>query len=121
MKFPRAYSILEIAELCKAEIIGDDSISLTGMNEIHKLEPGDLMFVDNEKYFARSLSSIASAVIINKRIDPPANKDVYKRQPVFFERWLSIKSTPRSGKERISPFLIKLCSAQKCKCRTATV
>ena len=74
MKFPRAYSISEIAELCKAEIIGDGTISLTGMNEIHKLEPGDLMFVDNEKYFARSLNSIASAVIINKRIDPPANK-----------------------------------------------
>jgi UDP-3-O-[3-hydroxymyristoyl] glucosamine N-acyltransferase len=74
MKFPRAYTILEIAELCGAEVIGDGQISLTGMNEIHKLESGDLMFVDNEKYFAKSLNSIASAVIINKKIEPPHGK-----------------------------------------------
>lgn len=83
MKFPRAYSILEIAELCNADIIGDDTILLTGMNEIHKLEPGDLMFVDNEKYFSKSLGSIARAIIINKRISPPSGKSLLYHEIPF--------------------------------------
>ena len=89
MKFPRAYSIVEIAELCNAEIIGDDGIFLTGMNEIHKLEPGDLMFVDNEKYFTKSLNSIASAVLINKKITPPSGKTLLYHS-VPFEAYNSL-------------------------------
>ncbi|MDZ4706813.1 MAG: LpxD N-terminal domain-containing protein [Saprospiraceae bacterium] len=82
MKFPRQYTVSELADLCGAELIGSGDTLLSGMNEIHKVEPGDLMFVDNEKYFQKSLQSAASAILINKKMDPPADKILlYHTQP----------------------------------------
>jgi len=74
MKFSRQYTAAELATLCGAEILGLADTLLSGMNEIHKVEPGDLMFVDNEKYFQKSLQSAATAILINKKMDPPADK-----------------------------------------------
>jgi UDP-3-O-[3-hydroxymyristoyl] glucosamine N-acyltransferase len=82
MKFSRTYSASELAELCGAELLGSGDTPLTGMNEIHKVETGDLMFVDNEKYFQKSLESAATAILINKKIDAPGDKILlYHRQP----------------------------------------
>ena len=74
MKFPTPIPISRIAEKYHCEIIGDASILATGINEIHKVEPGDIMFVDNEKYFEKSLSSAASIILLNKRIECPEGK-----------------------------------------------
>lgn len=74
MKFSRVYTASELADLCGAELMGPGDILLSGMNEIHKVETGDLMFVDNEKYFQKSLESAATAILINKKIDAPGNK-----------------------------------------------
>ncbi len=82
MKFSKPLTISEIATLTCSEVIGDPDIMISGMNEIHKVESGDLMFVDNEKYFNKSLQSKASAVLINKKIDPPPGKVLlYHTQP----------------------------------------
>ena len=74
VKFDKSYTALALAELCHAEVIGDPNHILTGMNEIHKVTVGDLMFVDNEKYFQKSIDSSATAILINKKIDPPIGK-----------------------------------------------
>ena len=50
MKFPQPVSIKWIAELINAETIGNSASPAYGINEIHKVEEGDLCFVDHPKY-----------------------------------------------------------------------
>lgn len=74
MKFPRAYTAAEIARLTGARLIGDGRRMLTGINEIHKVQPGDITFADNEKYFSKSLQSAATAIILPKEVACPPEK-----------------------------------------------
>ena len=74
MKFKTPIPILAIAGKYHCEIIGDNSITATGINEIHKVEIGDITFVDIEKYFQKSLNSSASIIILNKRVNCPPGK-----------------------------------------------
>ena len=53
------------------EIIGDPSLLVTGINEIHKVVPGDLTYCDHPKYYPKALSSPASVVLINNRMECP--------------------------------------------------
>lgn len=74
MKFPSPVSIKWIAELINAELIGDENGMATGINEIHKVEAGDLVFVDHPKYYDTCLQSAASFIIINKKTTVPPGK-----------------------------------------------
>ena len=74
MKFKTPIPIQAIAEKYNCEIIGDVDLQATGINEIHKVENGDITFVDVEKYFQKSLSSAASIIILNKKVDCPEGK-----------------------------------------------
>lgn len=67
-------SLKQIAELVGAKVIGDPDFMVTGLNEIHKVEPGDITFVDHPKYYAKALNSAASVVLINKEVECPADK-----------------------------------------------
>jgi UDP-3-O-[3-hydroxymyristoyl] glucosamine N-acyltransferase len=69
MKFPSPVSLGWLAEFLSAELIGDEAAMASGINEIHRVEPGDLCFVDHPKYYNKSLNSAATYIIIN-------NKDV---------------------------------------------
>jgi UDP-3-O-[3-hydroxymyristoyl] glucosamine N-acyltransferase len=44
------------------------------MNEIHVVEPGDIVFVDHPKYYEKALQSAATIVLINKEIVCPEGK-----------------------------------------------
>jgi len=74
MKFDEPIPVTTIAAWTKCEIRGDESIMALGINEIHKVEPGDITFVDLDKYYNRSINSNASIIIIDKLMDPPAGK-----------------------------------------------
>ena len=65
MKFPAPVSTGWIASLINAEIKGNQERMITGINEIHKVEKGDLVFVDHPKYYDKCLSSAADFIIIN--------------------------------------------------------
>lgn len=67
MRFPEPVTIKWIAELIHATIIGDENSLATGINEIHKVEKGDLCFVDHPKYYATCLNSAATHIIINTK------------------------------------------------------
>ncbi|MPT34083.1 MAG: UDP-3-O-(3-hydroxymyristoyl)glucosamine N-acyltransferase, partial [Flavobacterium sp.] len=45
-----------------------------GMNEIHVVEPGDIVFVDHPKYYDKALQSAATIVLINKEVECPEGK-----------------------------------------------
>jgi len=74
MKFPSPVSIKEIAGMIGARIIGNDNGMATGINELHKTEPGDLVFVDHPKYYSKCINSPADFIIINKETDVPEGK-----------------------------------------------
>jgi UDP-3-O-[3-hydroxymyristoyl] glucosamine N-acyltransferase len=89
MKFPQPVSTQWIASLIGAELIGDEKAMATGINEIHKVEPGDLCFVDHPKYYDTCLKSDASFIIINKAVENNYGKTLLVcEQP--FEAYLKI-------------------------------
>ncbi|MEN3040075.1 MAG: UDP-3-O-(3-hydroxymyristoyl)glucosamine N-acyltransferase [Bacteroidia bacterium] len=73
MKIP-AHKAHEIAALVGGSLIGDPNIIATGINEIHRVEPGDITFTDVSKYLRRALESPASIILINQEVDPPPHK-----------------------------------------------
>lgn len=74
MRFDKPVPLTEIAALIKAELIGNTTASATGINEIHKVEKGDLVFVDHPKYYDKCINSDASFIIINKKTEFPEGK-----------------------------------------------
>ena len=74
MRFERAVPLKDIALMINAELVGNINASATGINEIHKVEEGDLVFVDHPKYYDKCINSAASFIIINKRVDIPEGK-----------------------------------------------
>jgi UDP-3-O-[3-hydroxymyristoyl] glucosamine N-acyltransferase len=76
MKFPKPISIKEIAAEIDARIIGDDTLIASGINEIHKVEAGDITFSDVKKYFKKSLESAATIIMLNEETDCPEGKAI---------------------------------------------
>ena len=74
MKFPSPVPVQWIAELIGAVVTGNKNGTATGINEIHKVEEGDLVFVDHPKYYDKCINSAASFIIINKETDVPEGK-----------------------------------------------
>lgn len=75
MKFSTPKTLSEIAALIQAEkYVGAADFPVTGINEIHRVEQGDIVFVDHPKYYDKALSSAASVVLINKEVECPAGK-----------------------------------------------
>jgi UDP-3-O-[3-hydroxymyristoyl] glucosamine N-acyltransferase len=67
MKLHETQTLQQIANLIGAAFIGKADFQITGINEIHMVEPGDLTFVDHPKYYSKALSSKATTVLINTR------------------------------------------------------
>jgi UDP-3-O-[3-hydroxymyristoyl] glucosamine N-acyltransferase len=74
MKFNTVQSLQEIANLLQCEFVGDKNFPVHGMNEIHVVESGDIVFVDHPKYYDKALQSAATIVLINKKVDCPEGK-----------------------------------------------
>jgi len=74
MQFPAPVSVEWIASLINAELLGNKNGQATGINEIHRVEPGDLVFVDHPKYYDKCINSAASFIIINKATNIPEGK-----------------------------------------------
>ncbi|MCB9290280.1 MAG: UDP-3-O-(3-hydroxymyristoyl)glucosamine N-acyltransferase [Lewinellaceae bacterium] len=74
MKFSSPIPVKEIAEKIGAQLIGDAGLMVTGINEVHQVQKGDLTFVDVRKYFDKSLKSEASVIIINEKVKCPKGK-----------------------------------------------
>lgn len=74
MKFSRTYTLSEVAQLIDAEYVGEENFPVFGINEIHVVEEGDIVFVDHPKYYDKALESAATIVLINKKVDCPEGK-----------------------------------------------
>jgi len=74
MKLEKPISLKELASFLSCSFVGDPNHLVTGVNEIHKVEPGDLVFVDFEKYYNKALNSAATTILIDKEVACPEGK-----------------------------------------------
>lgn len=74
MRFAQPVPIAQIATLIGAQLIGRNDGFATGINEIHKVEEGDLVFVDHPKYYQKCIQSDATFIIINQETEFPSHK-----------------------------------------------
>jgi UDP-3-O-[3-hydroxymyristoyl] glucosamine N-acyltransferase len=102
MKFPSPVPVQWIADLIGAEITGNKEGLASGINELHKVEEGDLAFVDHPKYYNKCISSAASFIIINQAATVPEGKALLiVDQP--FEAYLKIVSHFRPFERATKP------------------
>lgn len=74
MKFNPPQTLRSIAKLIDAKPIGDLEFEILGLNEIHKVEPGDIVFVDHPKYYDKAINSAATIILMNKEVVAPEGK-----------------------------------------------
>ena len=74
MKFPKIHTLKDIAEIIGCQYVGAADFPVEGMNEIHVVTPGDIVFVDHPKYYDKALQSAATIVLINKEVECPDGK-----------------------------------------------
>lgn len=89
MKFPTPIVVSSIADMIDAKIHGDRDGFAHGINEIHKVETGDIVFVDHPKYYGSCFSSDASFIIIDQLVDFPSGKTLLVVDEPF-EAYLTI-------------------------------
>jgi UDP-3-O-[3-hydroxymyristoyl] glucosamine N-acyltransferase len=114
MKFPQVHTLSQIATIINANYIGDSKYPIYGMNEIHVVNKGDIVFVDHPKYYQAALESNASVIIINKEVDCPEGKALlisddpfrdFNKLTLFFKpfekAFSSIAASAKIGKDSI--------------------
>ena len=63
-----------IAGMIGSTFSGNPEFIVSGINEIHMVQPGDLTFVDHPKYYNKALNSKATTIIINTEVECPEGK-----------------------------------------------
>jgi len=101
MRFKEPVPLAEIARLIGAEILGAGGVA-TGINEIHKVEEGDLVFVDHPKYYRTCIESAATYIIINQATGFPPHKSLLLVADPF-EAYLKIVSYYRPFQPSLKP------------------
>lgn len=74
MNFPQQHTLQQIATIIQSEFVGDKDFPVWGMNEIHVVREGDIVFVDHPKYYDKALNSAATVILINKNVECPKGK-----------------------------------------------
>jgi len=95
MKLNPPQTLADIAALIKCEYDGDPDFIVSGINEIHKVETGDLVFVDHPKYYEKALKSAATIVLINQKVERPEGKVlIYSSDPCRDYNYLTKHFSP---------------------------
>lgn len=74
MKFSQKHTLKQIATIIDADYVGEEDFPVYGMNEIHVVTEGDIVFVDHPKYYDKALNSAATIILINKEVECPEGK-----------------------------------------------
>ena len=114
MKFSQPQTLKDIANLIHCDFVGDAHFPVLGMNEIHVVTSGDIVFVDHPKYYDKALNSKATIILINKEVDCPKGKALlisddpfrdFNKLTDYFKPFnaatISISETARIGKNTI--------------------
>ena len=88
-----SFTVAQIAERVRGEVIGDGSTTLTGFAAAAHARAGDLTFADQAEYFAAAEQSAAAAILVSGNFSstkkvvirvPSARVAVARLLPVFF-------------------------------------
>ncbi|MBP2832637.1 UDP-3-O-(3-hydroxymyristoyl)glucosamine N-acyltransferase [Aquimarina sp. U1-2] len=114
MKFPQKHTLQQIATILSSKFVGDSDFPVLGMNEIHVVTPGDIVFVDHPKYYDKALKSAATVILINKEVPCPEGKALllsddpfrdFNKLTTYFKPFeaaeSNISSTAKIGKDTI--------------------
>ncbi|RCU43099.1 UDP-3-O-(3-hydroxymyristoyl)glucosamine N-acyltransferase [Chryseobacterium lacus] len=74
MKFHQPQTLHSIAEIIGVRYIGNSDFPVFGTNEIHRVTPGDIVFVNHPKYYDKALDSAATVILIDKEVECPEGK-----------------------------------------------
>lgn len=74
MTFNQPQNLKTIAALIGAKFVGDENFQVFGTNEIHMVKPGEIVFVNHPKYYAKALNSPATVILIDKEVECPQGK-----------------------------------------------
>ena len=74
MIFHTPHTLKQIATIIGCEYVGQDDFPVLGMNEIHVVREGQIVFVDHPKYYDKALKSAATVILINKKVECPEGK-----------------------------------------------
>lgn len=104
MDFPQPIPVTVLAERFNAQLIGDATLVATGINEIHKVRPGDIAFSDVQKYFQKTLDSAATVLLLNAPAQCPPGKAILVVDDPFetYDTLVSEHRPFRPLQERIS-------------------
>jgi UDP-3-O-[3-hydroxymyristoyl] glucosamine N-acyltransferase len=83
MKFKTPQTLSKVASLLNIDFIGDENFEILGINEIHVVEKGDIVFVDHPKYYDKALNSAATTILINKKVACPEGKSLLISEDPF--------------------------------------
>lgn len=83
MKFNPPLSLKQLAAMLQADFEGDPNFVISGLNEIHMVEPGDITFVDHPKYYEKALNSRATTILINRKVACPKGKALIFHEKPF--------------------------------------
>jgi len=114
LKFPTTFSLKQIADIISSDYVGHDDFPVLGMNEIHVVESGDIVFVDHPKYYDKALESKATVILINKNVECPKGKALlisndpfrdFNKLTTFFQPFVpssqTIAATAKIGKDTV--------------------
>jgi UDP-3-O-[3-hydroxymyristoyl] glucosamine N-acyltransferase len=74
MKLEKPIKLKDLALSLSLPYAGNGELYITGINEIHKVQKGDLTFVDHPKYYEKALKSAATFILIDKQVEAPEGK-----------------------------------------------
>ncbi len=101
MRFEKPISVQQIAQWVNGIVVGNPNVYATGINEIHRVEAGDICFVDHPKYYRRILESPASVILIDKAVDVPDGKALIVVESPF----IAFNQLLRKFREAFSPVI----------------
>lgn len=74
MRFSTPQTLENLATLIGARYVGDPFQKVLGTNEIHRVEAGEIVFVNHHKYYDKALNSKATVILIDKEVECPSGK-----------------------------------------------
>ncbi|HEU5118622.1 MAG TPA: LpxD N-terminal domain-containing protein, partial [Isosphaeraceae bacterium] len=77
-------TVEQLAALVRGRLVGDGSVSIQGARPVGEAGPGDITFVEDEKYAKLLKTSPASAAIVGPHFRPPASaSEPMPEEPAF--------------------------------------
>lgn len=102
MKFDASVSVPDLADRIGGRAVGDPALRVTGINEIHRVEHGDVTFCDHPKYYAKALRSAASVIIVDSDMPCPESKALIIH-PAPFDAFTELSRQLRNFRPATAP------------------